>query len=157
MRKLLLICLATAACADFGPTADGPVRLTRFADPETEFTSNSAFESAESGLVTNQRVWNVAYRRIFARFDPVPSAPTLRFADSSVVYVGIGYFGDWGHSVRLDSAAVRDQTLEVYYTETTREGCGGPAVAVSPVDAAQVQYWDGGVRFVQRDSLIVCS
>jgi hypothetical protein len=164
MRNSWLIPGALAlllACDGTGPTTppDGPVALSRLSPSGAAYETNSqGLTVPELGSVETQHSWDALYLRMKTNHIPMPTkGPDLRFRDSTVVYAGIGWFSNGRASVLLDSARIEDGALVVHYTRRVSEGCGVPAATIAPVDVAQVPRWEGPVRFVQFDTLVVCS
>ena len=158
-RSTLLTLGLLAGCDFTSPTVlvDGTVPLVRLQGIPTVYRSNSTFDDAELGTVATQVAWDALYVRLMGNTYPPPTTgPALDFADSTLVYVGIGKFPNFTHSVILDSAAVVTDILVVYYTEEDWVTCGGAATEVSPTDAAQVPRWHGSVRFVRKLVVTTC-
>lgn len=161
MRHLLTLALLGAiACDGTSPSTpeDGPYPLTRLSPNGAAYASNSGLHSTELGVVIDQQGWDDLYLRIWTGVMAGPIVgPELDFHDSTLVYMGIGYFPNASASVHLDSARIEEGGLVVHYTRTTvGELCGVASVAIAPVEVAQVPRWDGPIRFVQYDSLQVC-
>lgn len=162
MRRLLILAgLALVGCDTTSPSIsaeDGPYPLARLSATAAPYDWNSTFDSAEVGSASLQPTWNRLYSRIHGHWVPAPTeGPSLRFNDSTVLYVAYGSYPMGAVSIGLDSARVESGTLVVHYTSRLTQGCGMPAVQVSPVDAAQVPRWEGPIQFVRKDSVEVCS
>jgi hypothetical protein len=158
--SILLSGLLLSACDSTAPGSieDGPVTLSRLNTQPTAYHDNTTLENAEVGVVLSQAGWDVLYSRIFGNADTVPTeGPSLSFRDSTLIYVGIGFFPSATHSVLLDSAEVDEGTLYVHYTERRAEGCLVPGISVAPVDVAQIPRWRGEVSFVRRIQDDSCS
>jgi hypothetical protein len=157
---VLLFGLVLAACDATAPGSieDGPVAISRLNADPIAYHSNTTLEDAEVGVILTQSGWDVLYGRIFGNADTIPvEGPSLSFHDSTLVYVGIGFFPSATHSVLLDSAAVVGGALFVHYTERRTEGCLVPGISVAPVDVAQIPRWRGEVSFVRRIQDDSCS
>ena len=154
---MILLSSAVAACDATGPGGAGSVPLARLRTDSVSYEMESAILTPAVGIVRSQADWDSLFVRIEGNKIPAPvKGPTLSFLDSSLVYVAIGPYPDPRYRVILDSATTFEGTLEVYFTDVYLDGCGVAAVAVAPVDVAQVPRWTGSTRFIRRFTTITC-
>lgn len=140
------------------PVGTAAVEMERFAGSPGAFAGNSGYETPATLVISDSAGWVLAWSRIHAGQEPLPSLPAVDFTRRMVVLAAIGQQPNGGHTVHLTTATTSGDTL-VIHAEHRIPGaaCVTTQALVEPVDIATVARSAAAVRFDVQPMVFECS
>ena len=132
----------TAGARPAERSADSLVHLRR--------GSGSGFEYALRAVVGNSETFREMWARAIRGYQSPPPLPAVDFSRDMVVVVAMGMQTDDGYGIRIDSAVVHGEAIDVYVFLTTGANCIQGAEVTWPFDMVRVPKRFGVIVFHDR-------
>ncbi len=108
-------------------------------------------------VVRDSAAWAALWPRLVGTYRPAAPLPAVDFAREMLVVASMGTRPTGGHTVTIDGALARNDTLHVTVTERSPGGrCGTTAALTAPAAIARLARRDGAVRFADSATTTEC-
>lgn len=151
----LLTAAALAACGGATPTGI-PANATLLDESQIETlvtTDDADYHEPRRQVIRSPAAWAEAWRQL----DREGPAPDVDFGEHMVILAASGTRPSGGHGIAVDSVYRHDGSLFATVREISPgESCVVLTVVTNPATAVRVPRVEGGVEFVEEESVAEC-